>query len=395
MGYIIRLFKSKLFLQLFSIKVLGTIFGMFVYGKLVGGLGDSGRYLSADLNLSFEGLTNRTLLTDNIFAILTTIFPKVIASLIPSVFLGYVIWWIFRPIYYSFVNKLLFWSCILLPQFIIWSSAAGKEVIAITAFLVVIKSTVDLAIKPKSEVKIHYLGLSLLFAFLMRPHYFIPYLLLFLSVFLISKIKSFNRINFTGGVALVTLVAIGFILGLVLIITYEQWYSFLNSVMATSKSYFLSFDAGSNRLEIQWSSVSDFFANMWWGLPTSIIGPTPVEALQRPLFIPVFIEGLFSLLLIFYLVFKLLGVVANYPQYKAMVVYGLIPALIMALVIHYPFGIFNPGSALRYKQALAPLFYFYPILFMAELRKVKTTNKGKKISFLSSQPKVSFQKKIT
>lgn len=369
MKYIVNLFRSKLFIQIFLLKTLGTLFGMFVYGRLVGGLGDSRRYLSAELNFSFEALTSRTFFTDNFFALLTQIFPNVIASLIPSIFLGYVIWWSFRSLYYSFLNKFLFWISLLLPQFVIWSGAAGKEVIAITAFLVMIKATVNIIIKGKLDFNKHYLALALFLGYLMRPHYFIAYFTLLVIAYLGIKIKGVKTIKITNSIALVILINLSILLGVLLFLTSDQWSPFLNNVMATSKSYFLSFDGESNRLNVHWSEIEDFFANMWWGIPTSIIGPTIDEALARPLFIPVFLEGVVSLMLIFYLLFKLINTATPYPQYKSIVFYGFIPALVLAMVVHYPFGIFNPGSALRYKQALAPLFYFYPLLFMAEVRK--------------------------
>jgi hypothetical protein len=37
----------------------------------------------------------------------------------------------------------------------------------------------------------------------------------------------------------------------------------------------------------------------------------------------------------------------------------------IAIFISYPLGIFNPGSALRYKQALHPVLFFYPLIIFA------------------------------
>jgi len=156
-------------------------------------------------------------------------------------------------------------------------------------------------------------------------------------------------------------------LGAVLLtLSYKYWIDFLGYVMYMSKSYFLAYDAGSNRWDISWSDLSDFFRNIWWGMPASIIGPTISESLNRPIFIPIFLEGLLSFYLIFYLLFRLLNLSKKEPEYRAIIILGFLPALILALTIHYPFGLFNPGSAVRYKQSIAPLFYFYPLLLIAE-----------------------------
>lgn len=119
------------------------------------------------------------------------------------------------------------------------------------------------------------------------------------------------------------------------------------------------------------SDFTDFIANMWWGLPASIIGPLPEEALARPIFVPIFAEGILSFVLIFYLIYRCLRAATRDETARRLVLLGFIPAVAMALLIHYPFGVFNPGSAIRYKQNLAPLLYFFPVMFLAVIEPIE------------------------
>jgi hypothetical protein len=363
----LKLLKSKFLLEVLVLKVFGTLFAVFVYARFTG-LGDSERYLSAQLNFNTNELINRTQLTELFFAILNRFFPDVIVSFIPSVILGYVIYYVFGR-NYKYLYKLSFWTCMLLPHFMVWSSAAGKEVIAITAFMLLIKSCVDIAVY--NHTRLTPTLIALLLGLLMRPHYFIPYFFLVISTYVSRHIKIGKLPKLSLGFLIASLGGFLALCAMLLTLSYKYWIDFLDYVMYLSKAYFLAYDAGSNRWDVSWSGLPDFFGNIWWGMPASIIGPTIAESLKRPIFILIFLEGLLSFYLIFYLLFRLLKLSKKEPQYRAIIIFGFVPALILALTIHYPFGLFNPGSAVRYKQSLAPLFYFYPLLLIAESKRKK------------------------
>jgi hypothetical protein len=362
----LKLFKSTFFLRLLAIKVFGTLFGTFVYSRFTS-LGDSGRYLSAEAEFSVNTLTERTSFADLIFGRLASAFSDIGASMLTSVLLGYIIYYLFFRSY-KYVPKATFWVCLLLPHFIVWSSSAGKEVIALIGFMLVVKSCVDLAIYSTHSLKQTLVGVAL--GLVMRPHYFIAYSYLFVLTYIAARKKTTKFLKLSNGVLLSLLILFLIPSVVILALSYGYWVTFLSDIMSTSQSYFLPFQgAGANRLDISWGEPWDFFANFWWGMPASIIGPTILESLRRPLFIPVFFEGVLSFYLIFHLLFQLLRSSKEESKYRYIIILGFIPALILALIVHYPFGLFNPGSAVRYKQSLAPLFYFYPLLLIAESRR--------------------------
>ncbi len=158
--------------------------------------------------------------------------------------------------------------------------------------------------------------------------------------------------------------------------TKPLWEKYLLYVMRTAEAMFLPYKSKTNRLDIIWESMGDFFLNIGWGLPSSLIGPTFMETINRPAFAPFFLEGLFSILLMIFVILNTLQLIKVNSALRKVVIYGFLPAAVVAIIIHYPFGIFNPGSATRYKQALVPLLYLYPLLLQGEWRRKKYFEKN-------------------
>ena len=125
--------------------------------------------------------------------------------------------------------------------------------------------------------------------------------------------------------------------------------------------------AGSNRTDIQWNDISDFMYHSLWGIPQGFIGPTLFEAISKPVQFPAFLEGLVYFSILFYLFAKLLKIAYLSKTLKV----HILPYIFVCLVIvfvSYPYLLFNPGSALRYKQSMHPVLIFYPLLILAYYR---------------------------
>ena len=54
---------------------------------------------------------------------------------------------------------------------------------------------------------------------------------------------------------------------------------------------------------------------------------------------------------------------------------SLLPAIIMAFIIHAPFGILNPGSGMRWRVNFELLFYAYPLILVLLSRNGKNEHK--------------------
>jgi hypothetical protein len=77
--------------------------------------------------------------------------------------------------------------------------------------------------------------------------------------------------------------------------------------MTIFQSYFLSYDGNTHRSNIEWDSAASFFSNMPWGIPFSIIGFTPAEALENVKYLPAFLEGIIAFLFLMWLLIRLIG----------------------------------------------------------------------------------------
>ena len=94
----------------------------------------------------------------------------------------------------------------------------------------------------------------------------------------------------------------------------------------------------------------------------SIIGPFPSE-LHRIEFIPFFIEGLTILLFPIFSIFYFRNKEIN-NKYSELFKLSILPAIFIVFLIHAPFGILNPGSAIRWRVNFELLFYAYPAVLM-------------------------------
>jgi len=137
--------------------------------------------------------------------------------------------------------------------------------------------------------------------------------------------------------------------------------------MRDVEHHFLDLPGRTNRYNIQWETISDFLYNSLWGIPQGFIGPTLAESISKPILFPVFLEGIFYLFILCYLFTKLLKLAVASNILRVHILSYFFVALVVVFV-SYPFLLFNPGSALRYKQVLHPILFFYPLLIFAYAR---------------------------
>lgn len=358
------IYKKELTLILL-VKVFFTFFAVFIYNHF-SHLADSERYLNAVVD--FNNFLDRTQFVDNIFAFLRYIMlDRLLVNIFISILFGFSFFFVFKDLF-CFVDKRLLYMCFLLPSFQIWTSVAGKEIIAVAGLLFFIKWIINVQFERKNSIL--YLFVGIVFGILLRPHYGVAYIYLAISVFVLNKIK-FSV--FSNGVYIISLTAISIISALLLALTENLWSAPFLSVLDIIKNYFLTSDiAYANRYYIEWGTVSDYFDNILWGSMVSIIGPTFNEVFNRIVYIPFFIEGVLSLVLMAVIFYRLYKETHTNTLYRKYFYFSFIPAVIIILLIHYPFGLFNPGAAIRYKQNITPLIYFYPLLMIACINRGKS-----------------------
>jgi len=137
--------------------------------------------------------------------------------------------------------------------------------------------------------------------------------------------------------------------------------------MDVSRNFFIGFDdAKSTRYYLMenWKDMGDFLDLFVSGVFMSQIGPTLLESINKPIFFLVFLEGVVYIYIFVYIVIRFYKLSKIDKTNKLVFVYAFLPAVLGIILIHYPFGIFNPGTAIRYKQSLVPLLIFFPMLMV-------------------------------
>lgn len=135
-----------------------------------------------------------------------------------------------------------------------------------------------------------------------------------------------------------------------------------NEVLPLARSYFTVASA-TTRTWVDLHTTRDLLTGLWWILPLSLIGPTPGEVLARPITLPFFVAGLIVFGLLVHSVYVALFKIPRGPV-RGTLLLGWLPATVVILVSYMPFGIYNPGSGIRYASCFL-LFLILPSLLLS------------------------------
>jgi hypothetical protein len=307
-------------------------------------------------------LVNRTSLIDLIAGTITRLFTTPLASHFFFCILS------FYGLYYSLkrarLNKMAMLGVILmlsLPDFAMWTSISGKESFNVFTTGIIMGGLFDVLYGKKLS-NVVLMALCVILSLLVRPHY---------SIGLISL---FSFVLFTQKAALKAkgmLILNIFIVAIFAYIVYIIALPFINDggFVDIAQAYFIGFDdAGASRNANFWVTNSDYFTKMFSGSWIAIIGPTFNESLNRPIYFPFFIE---SLLFIAYLLYYIVLSIIIQVKLKRLSQYFLIMlfyVIMLTAIMHYPFGVFNSGSALRYRSAFYHIFIILPVFMFHYLK---------------------------
>tara|TARA_B100000579_G_scaffold297673_1_gene247708 strand:+ start:7176 stop:8237 length:1062 start_codon:yes stop_codon:yes gene_type:complete len=343
---------------------------------MVGSLGDQALYLG-NASSDKSDLFSNTNITYRVYNILQYILPGKLSTLVPIAFSSIFLYKTLRVTYkyLSRNEKFATLAVFFIPHFWIWQAAASKEAIIIPfgLFLVYIfsKSTY---FKINNFEKLMIL-VSCLFIFLIKPIYLTSYLFIYIAINIekiINKIKEFKPLrDISPSVFFLSFSLTSLLLILITyIFFYEKISEYIIVFLMIAKLHFLSnVDASTSRLFLDFETPGDLLTNLSWALPASLIGLLPNEINQNPVLFILFLEGSFSLLLGLYINFIYLQHVRKTKKSRATYFFGFLPALILLILIQYLLGIYNIGTSIRYKQAIIPIIYFFP-LYMISLNRL-------------------------
>ena len=345
----IKIKPKRLWLCFFISKFIYMFFAIFVYSQFTP-LSDTFTYLSGELYSPQEMFSMSTLFIGTIAHSFTLILGPTLANA-PFVILS------FYGIYYAvsridLTNKQLTILLILLsfPNFGIYSSIASKEAIAVFFMGVILGFIIDII---KNRPVGNYLLIIIAFylCILFKIHYMIGISALLIYLFL-------SRILKLDGYGKLFLLLLFFIVsfGLLYIFRYE-----INGLSFNMPKYF-SLKSNSTRENTFWINDFDVFKNALYGMYLAFVGPTFTEATQKVTHLFAWIES--TIILSTFAVGSLKLYLVATKTHKFNIYYlsiFLIPTL-WILFVHYPYGVLNPGSAIRYRENfygfLVILFYF-------------------------------------
>ena len=345
----IKIKPKRLWLCFFISKFIYMFFAIFVYSQFTP-LSDTFTYLSGELYSPQEMFSMSTLFIGTIAHSFTLILGPTLANA-PFVILS------FYGIYYAvsridLTNKQLTILLILLsfPNFGIYSSIASKEAIAVFFMGVILGFIIDI-IKNRHVGNYLLIIIAFYLCILFKPQYMIGISALLIYLFLSRKLK-------LKGYGKLFLLVLFFIVsfGLLYILRYD-----INALSFRMSSYF-SLTSGSTRENTFWIDDFDVFKNALYGMYIAFVGPTFTEATQKTTHLFAWIESMIILSIFAVGSMKLYLLAIKTHKLNIYYLSIFLIVTLWILFVHYPFGVLNPGSAIRYRENfysfLVILFYF-------------------------------------
>lgn len=322
----------------FWIKVIFMLLGIYVYTKFTS-LGDTMTYLTGG---SPDFLTINYLSSTGLMTQIGILFYKFLRlpflSCMPFIIVSWAsIKYVLKT--HQELQNNLFYLLILIPHFLLYTSVFSKEAIS-CIYGAILSSWVISFVEGKFRFKIIYVVGIIVCAIFKAP--FLPFI--FEGLFLLWITQRIHSAK------IVTLIAISmWIFNIVLIYLLRD---IIDEGAQIFKFNFTWGDPKSTREEDFFAEKYGVFKHLPYGMFISLWGPTFKEMLAKPAQI---VAGLESLLM--FTVYGALFLGAMYKsKFDAKIFWSFSFIIIGLLIVQYPYGIFNPGSAIRYRQNLHLIF---------------------------------------
>lgn len=342
----LRLRIERFWFVYLLIRLFYLSFSVLVFAR-ISTLGDAERYLGAGFNYSSSVFYNSTALMDCVGGFIGGILGGLnMLSNLPFTLLSfYIVKWTAETLELrKYVSSYILLSLISLPNFCIWTSVCSKEIAGLTFSAILGVLLVNFMNGKYKIRKRDYLATYLCLIF--KPQYF-PFILQGLVMtYLINERCRTAKAKFLFGIFVI------FCNFVILLLIRD----IVNEYAQIIPIHFTSLDAASNRNEDIWAHENDFFLKAPVGMLEAFWGPTLSEMLSKPTHLLAGLESLFMMGLFVYLSWKLISRFLFAYKVNATIVPTYFVIFSGICFLHYPFGIFNPGSAIRYRTNFIFLF---------------------------------------
>ncbi len=377
-----KISKNYIIFIIILAKLIATALSLYVVDNITP-LVDAKMYQEEkyfDHNIPF-----RTYLVQLIASITNHLTSPTISHFVFSFFSISGILWYIRL--YNFSWHILF--ILLLPSSMIWTSIISKEAVYYCLFSLLLINWNIFINNKLTKVNFIIIFIASLLCLILRPHYFICLLWLFWSAIILIYFKRYKLILIISFLIICSIISIIFHYGDFLDNFFKIYffdvvlkgYESIDPNGSASRHKLLELVMPPNLCQIEmcsFASEKEFLLENYskyfsLGFLFGIIGPLPIEIVQRPEFIPFFFEGIIILLFpfVFFIFCKIKFKFFNDNIYFRNYLYGIIPAILLVMAIHAYFGILNPGTAIRWRINFELIFYFAPYLIYLNLKELK------------------------
>lgn len=345
-----RLKLNRFWFSYFCVRIVYLLFTVFVYGR-VSTLGDTDRYLAGGAG-SVNGGFSSTALMDRIGGLASRLAGgNPLLSNLPFMLLSFfcIRWAVDALCLRQRMNRQLLFVLLSLPNFCIWTSVCSKECFGLwfSAILGVLFAHFlqgDFRLRRRD-----WLGAALCLIF--KAQYF-PFIIQALAFVWLSDKLALKA----SGQLLLGLLFISVDIGVLYFIR-----PLVDDLSFLMYAHFDSAGAQSTRDDI-FLQAGDFYRNAPRGMFLAFFGPTLKEMIRQPMHLIAGLESLFILLLLFRLIKRSMQRLFLSGHFSPRWFFAVFLVVTGICFIHYPFGIFNPGSAIRYRTN----FLFLFILVLSE-----------------------------
>ena len=333
--------------SVYGIFACWTLFAVFVYSRY-SQLGDAASYLTGQYD---EESSARTYLVTQIAtSIVRLVRVDVLAHLVFSMFAASGVAYLVGQARLHGPYRWPLLAILLIPSFGVWAAVVGREALYIGLLGFFMGAMVSY-MRKRGFWKLVFAMLCVAGMIFIRAPYGAAMALFFAMAWLLMRGP---RTGLSLGVQAVVLMMLG---AVVLIVAWPQLDAYISGeVLPKARSYF-TIGSATTRMWVNIDSTNELFSSLWWTLPLSLVGPTPGEVFTRPVMFPFMVSGLIVFFLLLYAIQQAFGAPSGTP--RKVLVLAWLPAMTITLVSYVPFGVYNPGSGIRYASCFL-LFLVFP-----------------------------------
>jgi len=341
-------------LRMYLIFFGWTLFSLFVYTRF-SQLGDSKSYLTGAYDDDVQARTQLiAMISSRVVALAQS---ELLAHIAFSFFAASGVWYLVSQ---AKVRGRYWWpllAIVLNPNFGVWASVIGRESFFVGLLGFFMGAVLSYFHRPRLWKVIIALACVAGMSFIRGP-YGIGMGLFFL-IFLAYRSGPRTRLSIGVQVTLLATLCLA-----ALVVAWPDLDRYVSDeVLPRAKSYF-TINSDTTRTWISLHTTADLLASLWWSLPLALVGPTPAEVMTRPIMLPFLLSGLVVLCSLLYSV--VVAFRAPPGRARKILLVGWLPAIALILIAYVPFGIYNPGSAIRYASCFL-LFLIFPSMLLSSI----------------------------